>query len=72
MNRNIPLSINAPLSERLKYAPDTVDLEDVADTLKRYEALLAVVNDWYFNDSALGAAILHHLAYEGQINNSGL
>ena len=45
MNRNIPLSLNAPLSERLKYAPDSVNLEDVADTLARYEALLAVVND---------------------------
>ena len=44
-NRNIPLSINASLSERLKYAPDTVDLDDVANTLERYEALLEVVND---------------------------
>ncbi len=45
VNRNIPFSLNAPLPERLKYAPDNVDLEMVAETMDRYEALLAVIND---------------------------
>lgn len=45
LNRNIPISINAPLSDRLRYAPDTVDLEIVAETLNRYESILDAIND---------------------------
>ena len=45
LNRNIPMSLNAPLSERLRYAPDTVDLEVVAETLGHYEAILDAINE---------------------------